>query len=442
MRTSRIWKALPWTAAALLAVGCGGLTSSAPSAPGTSPGTPAAASPSASAVTSAPSATAPASSSPSKPPGAALWLQSLQMSTSSTGWALYFSGNPMTAPLGTPTLLVRTMDAARTWDNVTPPAAIAMLSAKNAGQVLDAVGPDRAYLAVTASSSDSGPATTRVFATDDGGRTWTESAPVEAPGAATGLSFTDPSHGWLLVNEGAAMGRDAVRVYRTTDGGARWSLAAQSPTFNSNSDSSAGISLACDKTGIMFPSAAAGWLTSECTAGLAGELLVSRDGGVTWAAQPLPLPANVCGDTGCVLAGPEFTGGAGFLTVSTYGGEPALLVSRDLGQTWQSMALPPGSGVYPQVRFFDQRRGVLVSAGSQGSFGRVFYTTSDGGQTWTAVPQGRHFTQLGVAFDFVSPVTGFAWINGGDAQGSTPPPVYETTDSGRTWTSFSPRLAG
>jgi photosystem II stability/assembly factor-like uncharacterized protein len=364
------------------------------------------------------------------------------MSTRSAGWALYLAGNPATAPLGTPTLLVRTTDSARTWTDVTPAAARPMLSTANANQVLDAIGPDRAYLAVTVSPRAYGPATTRVFATDDGGRTWTESAPVKGVGYVSALSFTDPSHGWLLWNEGAAMGRNPVRVYRTTDGGAHWSLTAQSPTFNSTSTSTAGIPLACDKTGIAFPSASAGWLTSVCAVGLADELLVSRDGGDTWSQQSLPLAAGSCDETACELTGPEFTDGTEFLTLGRYPGAPALLVSRDLGQTWQSVPLPAGSGVYPQIRFFGTRRGVLVAGGSQASLGDVFYTTSDGGQTWTAVPQGVHFTQNGAAIDFVSPGTGFAWILGGDAPGSSAPAMYETTDAGRTWTSFSPRVTG
>jgi photosystem II stability/assembly factor-like uncharacterized protein len=375
-----------------------------------------------------------------------LWLQSLQMSTPATGWALYLAGNPSTAPLGTPTLLIRTTDGARTWTDVTPPAARPLLSTADATQVLVATGAERAYLAVTTSPNANSPAgsTTRVFATGDGGRTWTESVPVVAAGYASQLSFTDPRHGWLLVNEGAAMGRNPVQVYRTSDGGDHWSLTAQSAPINS--DSNSGIPVSCDKTGITFASATAGWISSLCTVGLSGELLVSRDGGTTWAPQQLPVPAGICGDTGCKLTGPELADGTAFLTLAAYGGATDLLVSRDLGQTWQFVPLPSGypSGeyAYPQIKFFDARHGVLVPGGSQGTIGAVFYTTADGGQSWTEVPQGVHFTPLGAAVDFVSSQVGFAWILGGDAQGASPPPVYETTDSGRTWTSVTPLLAG
>ena len=431
----RTWMAVSSAAVALLAVGCG--TASSPgSVTATSSRTPSRiASPTAS--PSAVRASAPAT-------GKVLWLQSLQMSTPSTGWALYLTGNPSNAPLGTPTLLVRTTDGARTWTDVTPAAAVGLLSTANATQVLDAAGPESAYLTVTVSSNESQPGTTRVFATSNGGLTWTESAPLTAVGAPSQLSFTDPLHGWLLWDEGAAMGHDPVRVYRTTDGGSHWSLTAQSPPMTSSS--SAGIPVGCDKTGITFASATSGWLSSDCAAGLSGELLVSRDGGVTWAPQQLPVPASLCAGTDCVLTGPEFTDGTGFVTVAAYSGATTLLVTRDLGQTWLSAPLPAGYSYgqypYPQIKFFDPEHGVLVSAGSQGTIGTVFYTTSDGGQTWAAVPQGVHFTQPGTAIDFVSPLVGFAWVLGGDTQGSSPPPVYETTDSGRTWTAFNPGVAG
>lgn len=422
MSAWRTWIAVSAAAMVLLVAGC---------ATGSSPGSVATRSPSV-ARPSAPSA------------GKALWLQSLQMSTASTGWALYFAGNPSNAPLGTPTLLVRTTDGARTWTDVTPAAAVRLLSTANAAQVLDAAGPDRAYLTVTVSSNESQPGTTHVFVTSDGGLTWTESAPIRAEGAPRQLSFTDPLHGWLLWDEGAAMGRNPVQVYRTTDGGAHWSLTAQSPPMNSAS--SAGIPVGCDKTGITFASAAAGWMSSDCAVGLSGELLVSRDGGVTWEPQELPVPDSLCAGTDCVLTGPEFTDGTGFVTVAAYSGATTLLVTRDLGQTWLPVPLPAGYAYgqypYPQIKFFDPEHGVMVSAGSQGTIGNVFYTTADGGQTWAAVPQGVHFTQTGAAVEFVSPLVGFAWVLGGDAKGSSPSPVHETTNAGRSWTAFSPRITG
>ena len=110
--------------------------------------------------------------------------------------------------------------------------------------------------------------------------------------------------------------------------------------------------------------------------------------------------------------------------------------------TWRNEPLPSGAGQDPRIQFFSPLEAACSSQPArQGVIGAVFYTTANGGRTWTAVPQGRSFTQLGTSFDFVSARTGFAWAPGADATGSSPPAMFLTTDSGRTWVAFTPRLA-
>ena len=121
-------------------------------------------------------------------------------------------------------------------------------------------------------------------------------------------------------------------------------------------------------------------------------------------------------------------------------GTPSLLDSQDRGQTWQLLTLPSGAGQYPQVKFFTPADGVLVTAGPQEALGVVFYATADGGQSWTPVPQGTHFTQYGQAIDFASQQAGFAWNSGGNTVGVPPLPLYSTTNSGRTWHLLIPHL--
>jgi len=82
---------------------------------------------------------------------------------------------------------------------------------------------------------------------------------------------------------------------------------------------------------------------------------------------------------------------------------------------------------------------IAVAAGAQGSIGRDFYLTTDGGRSWTPVPQGRQFGQTGTSLDFVSPSTGFAWVAGADSAGGAPL-MYQTADAGRSWTAFAPSL--
>jgi len=232
---------------------------------------------------------------------------------------------------------------------------------------------------------------------------------------------------------GAALGQNPVRLYRSSDSGRTWTLAARSASVNGAEPSGSGLPVACGKTSVAVSPAGTGWITGDCPAGLTGAVLASRDGGAHWASPPLPIPASACQQDGCDVAAPQFAGRTTFLVISDYPDAALLVVTMDGGATWRTTIMPAGAGPYPRVRFFGQADGIAVSAGSQGSIGRDFYRTLDGGRTWTAVRQGKRFGLGGGNFDFVSPIVGFAWIPG-------TLPMYQMSDSGRSWTAFVPRL--
>jgi photosystem II stability/assembly factor-like uncharacterized protein len=374
-----------------------------------------------------------------------IWLQSLQMTSTTTGWALYDSKNPNSSS-GVFELLARTTDGGRTWTDVTPAAALPMLATPYAEQVLDPVDGEDTYLAVTGATQESNNVVnpTVVFATTNGGRTWTKSATLRAVSFASQVSFANPQHGFLMLGgNGGTMGEDQVWLYQTSDAGKHWSLAAASPGETGAAfpaqQGPGRIPTECDKYGLDFPTATAGWIASTCNAGLTNGLLVSHDGGTSWSDQSLPIPATICAGRACFVRGPQFVGGAGFVTVDPQPGGPALLETRDLGQTWERIALPAGVR-YPQITFFSPTQGALVVAGSQDSFQSTFYTTTNGGQTWTPVPQGTNFTKIGVDIDFTSTKDGLAWTNGENSDPATATSIYETTNSGRSWHVFTPRL--
>jgi len=376
-----------------------------------------------------------------------IWLRSLQMTSATTGWALYYSQNPNTASATSPLLVARTDNGGRTWTDVTPAAALPELATVAAAQVLDPVDAEHAYLAVSGAPAEGANVETTIelFTTANGGHKWTESPPLRAESAVSEVSFADPEQGFLMTGgDDGAMGQDAVSLYRTADGGEHWSLAAATPPLTAGATGEWGpgqIPRFCDKNGLVFPTATAGWISSTCNAGLVNTLLVSGDGGSNWSDAPLPLPATICTGNACTATGPQFTDGVGYLTVAAGGAGAALLQTRDLGQTWEQVALPTGAGVYPRITFFNAERGILVEAESQGSFGNTFYTTADGGQTWTPVPQGTQFTtQDAVGIDFISTQVGFAWATGIESDPVPPATIYETTNSGRTWHLFTPRL--
>ncbi len=341
-------------------------------------------------------------------PSNTVWMDDLQMVSAEDGWALVWSANPAETAALEPSL---TSDGGRTWIVVTPPLARPLLS--NGEALLYAASMRRAWIAVNHGDGKS----TVVFGTSDGGQRWTESNPVVGY-QAVAMDFAGADHGWLVESLGAAMGHDPVRVYVTADGGVTWSLLAS------------GLPVGCDKGGMAFSPADVGWITSYCPAGY--QVLVSRDGGAQWAAAELPLPTAACAD-GCTAFQAQFAGPATVLEIGSYPAAAVLLVSTDAGGSWQTEAMPAGAGAYPRIRFFGRADAVVVSASAQGAIGPDFYLTSDGGLSWTAVPQGRLFGSSGAQFDFVSPHVGFAWI--ADAAG-----LYQTSNSGRTWTAIVPQL--
>lgn len=349
-------------------------------------------------------------------------LAQVQMTSASTGWALRFTGNPASRfPVSL--VLVRTTDAGRQWTNITT-----LRGAEP--NLLDAVTASRAWLVVSTRAHS------YVLGTRDGGVSWTKSAPLP-PGGAGSLSFAGPVHGWLLQSLGAATGSEWVDVYRTSDSGLRWSLVAKTPPAPNSGTSGSGIPAGCDKGTITFSSSRTGWL--PCFSPAPGyQLLVSRDAGSHWAGQRLPLSAAACPD-GCTISAPQFFGRTGFATADRQPHSAALLVTTDGGARWRLRPLPSGAGLYPQVKFFSPRLGIIVPMTSQVTLGRVFYVTANGGRTWAAVHQG---TRFGFAFsvDFVTASTGFAWANDANVLSGGPPDMFQTTNSGRTWQAFAPLL--
>jgi photosystem II stability/assembly factor-like uncharacterized protein len=362
-----------------------------------------------------------------------VWLQQLTMVTATAGWALAWSGNPgrdsSTLTLG----LLHTTDGGHTWASVTPPAARPLITPLNSYEVEYPRSASTAWFAVTLAGGPTSTAInrTRLFETTDGGRTWTASALIRAPGTVGTLTFAGRTDGWLMLQIGEAMNQDQITVYKSTDAGRRWSLAASTPATRPGTSAS-GLPSYCDKTGISFATASTGFITAECPVGLADTLLISTDGGRHWSPDPLPVPAGACQQRQCEVSPPQFFGRTGFITLGQYPGPGFLLTSHNAGATWTTVPLPPGNDPYPQAIFYDATTGTVVPAGPQQSRPGVFYLTRDGGLTWRLTRQGGSVRPSG-AIEFVSPERGFGWnLN------AQPPTIYTTANGGRSWTRFIP----
>jgi hypothetical protein len=354
-------------------------------------------------------------------------FQSLQMFPAGIGWSFadLADAGPAPSPGFFPT---RTTDGGRTWIDVMPVLAKAITHPMPSA--LFALSPERAWLAVT---SGAGAERTTVFATGNGGLTWAASSGFRTGGTPRFLDFTDASHGWLLVDIGEVMGADEVSLYRTTDGGSRWSLVARSPAIASPGKSGlGGLPLYCGKAGLSFATSAVGWIPVWCNGGNGWGLLVTHDGGETWAAQAISIPASDCPPALCEVSAPQFFGATGFAPVKG-SSSPMLLVTHDGGSTWSAATLPSEAGRDPDVWFVSATVGWLVASKTDGTDVHLFETV-DGARTWSPILSNLSAGTL----DFVSPTMGFA----ASAAGLGAPVLSATTDGGRYWVTFVPVLGG
>ena len=99
-----------------------------------------------------------------------------------------------------------------------------------------------------------------------------------------------------------------------------------------------------------------------------GHVLVSADGGRTWAQAKVPTRALL---TAVTMVGSELTWAVGH--------GPVVLRSNDGGTNWVRQHLPERAvGPLLDVWFADERQGIAI-----GAFGRIM-ATEDGGDTWRA----------------------------------------------------------
>ena len=196
-----------------------------------------------------------------------------------------------------------------------------------------------------------------VLATDDGGATW-RSQPLPADiGRLTQIAVVDTTHAWAA---GVAFNGNPVLV-ATTDGGATWDRQAIPE------------GVVRDLRDVAFVDRRHGWAVGASTTAAppndisgVGVVLVTSDGGATWAHQA--TTAGSLWSLAIVDRDTVFAGG-GYSLFST----------RDGGATWdkQTFTLP----ALDAISFTDATHGWVTH-----SMYSVVCRTDDGGRTW--LPSG------------------------------------------------------
>jgi len=331
------------------------------------------------------------------------------------GWGLAVNHNAF---------VLRTVDGGQSWYNATPAGA----SGSGTDASLFALDLNTAWLL----SPQAGGETGTLYQTRDGGLSWS-AAPV--PFGDAFLSFVDPWTGRALAERGLRGSEHAVELFQTGDGGQTWSGVFHNDPQRPGAASS--LPLFGIKTGLTFRDANNGWVSgslSEDGTTHAGAIFLyaTRDGGLSWSPQALPVPS---GYERCQFtpAAPIFFGQEGFLPLLIYREADVLrvfYVTHDGGQTWTgnpadpSMAIPePG-----RYAFADAIHGWSWD-------GSANYWFTVNGVNWSGTFSSLDLSGQLIQLDFVPGGTGWALTRIDDYGRAQ---LYRSQDGGASWTPLIP----
>jgi hypothetical protein len=263
---------------------------------------------------------------------------------------------------------------------------------------------------------------TSIARTDDGGTTWQGvPAPVTgAPDGSAGVSqirFLNNDDGWAFGPE----------LFATQDGGQTWTNVSTSglrvTALETRGDRAFAVWAQCTGSGADF--------AADCTSFTVYSVIAGSDNWAPMAGATATIsPSGAVGSASLVL-----TGSSGYLL--TPGGD--LLSGPVSGQgTWQLRSTPPATSCAPgAAQSNGQPAGELLAATSPaglvalcagqaagGAQVKAVYTSSDGGTTW----------QLGGTAPAAGTATSVAGTPSGTIMVATSLGIEVSTDGGATWT--------
>lgn len=208
-------------------------------------------------------------------------------------------------------------------------------------------------------------------------------------------------------------------VWKSTDYGTTWariSTGTNSTRFDEGKPWTAAINMDAARNPATPP-----WIITCAGNSSPFGFLRSTDGGVNWSAITVPTTSQ---DVYSVDANPYNPSHL----IATFHDTNQVLESTDAGLTWAEVTGTPSVGVSPYIFFIDTGNAgttadtwLLVP---QSGNGATVYRTTNGGGSWASVASFDHFhgcsqlANLGAGRAFIG------------AEGG----IFETTDSGATWT--------
>ncbi len=362
-----------------------------------------------------------ASSVPAASAGTPIHLVSVTMKATMVGWGIdrHLGGQ-----------LVHTVNGGRIWMNVTPPGVPLGIPTYRDQQANALPEPpdDTAILTPTRSTAITLTEVARAIDgsgvllcshTSDAGRQWREwtvhlphlsDTAIDDP-SLYGADFVNANDGWLQFEPGASSSASmtilGMELWHTTNGGHNWHRVSQiSP------QRMVGVSP------VTFTSATAGWIT-ESKIYHNPILLHTINAGRTW----IPVSVGGMGPDGW----PSFRGADGALLV--YGSRTIQVrTTTNFGKTWGPLRRLPGQ---PDSTVTVAVLGPHLLLDHSGAF---WWISRNGGQTWTRTEWTDRALRHS-AMDLLNKRVAWVWNNR-----TGPSTMAKTTNSGRTWTSWTPML--
>ncbi|WP_308120297.1 WD40/YVTN/BNR-like repeat-containing protein [Streptomyces bambusae] len=306
------------------------------------------------------------------------------------GWALKATGkdarlrglaavNAATAWVsGSKGTVLRTVDGGASWNDVSPPGAVAD------GLELRDIEAFDARRAVALSIGEGGDS--RVFRTEDGGVSWTETFRNPDPKAFYDcLTFFDPRHG--LAMSDPVDGK--FRILSTEDGGRSWQVL---PNDGMPAALPGEAGFAASGQCLVSAGPRDVWLATG--GGATARVLHSSDRGRNWRVAESTVPA---GDPAKGVFGLAFRhGGYGAVGLAVGGdyrtgqaSPQAAAVTSDAGRTWRTSDTPPPA-YRSGVAWLPSQPHLRTAALAVGPTGTD--VTLDGGRTWTPLSTGSFDT--------------------------------------------------
>lgn len=239
------------------------------------------------------------------------------------------------------------------------------------------------------------------------------------------IYFVNPQLGWYVNGAG--------KIFRTTDGGDSWKQ-----VFHQAGTYFRCIAFVDEKTGF------AGNIGPGYFPGVTDTtpLYQTTDGGDTWTPVASVTADQVVGLCALQVVREDFIN-AGKLDqhtriigVGRVGGPAAMIVSDDMGATWQSVDLPKNAAMAFDVHFWNRREGFIASASNAdvSQSNALILRTEDGGKTWASVYQSARPFELTWKMSFPSREVGYVTIQSYNPDMEVKDRfVAKTTDGGKTW---------